>query len=399
MTINELRTKRAKLWEGTKAFLESHRNENGVLSVEDDASYSKMEQEITDLGREISRMERQEALDAELAMPVTAPLTARPETAPVPEKQGRASDAYKKAFWAAARTRDGILPEVRNTLVEGTDSEGGYLVPDEYEHTLVSALENEGVIRKHAHVITTNNGLHKIPIVASKGTATWLDEAGAFTEDDDTFGAVQLDAHKVGCIIKVSQELLQDSAFDLERYFTDEFTRRISAKEEAAFIIGDGSKKPTGLLNATGGAPVGVTTASATAITADELIDLYHSLKTPYRKNAIWIFTDSTLKAIRKLKDGEGQYLWRPGLADGTPDTILGRPYFTSDDVPAIASGAKTVIFGDLNYYWIGDRQGVTFQRLNERYADQGQIGFLATKRLDGKLVLSEAVKVLQQKA
>lgn len=155
----------------------------------------------------------------------------------------------------------------------------------------------------------------------------------------------------------------------------------------------------TGILNTTGGGEVGVTSASATAITADELIDLYHSLKEPYRKDAVWILNDSTVKAIRKLKDGNGQYLWQPGIKDGEENTILGRPYYTSAFVPSLAAGAKTVIFGNINYYWIGDREGITFKRLNELYAGNGQVGFLAYKRLDGKTVLPEAIKVLQMKS
>ena len=255
------------------------------------------------------------------------------------------------------------------------------------------------IIRSHAKVITTSSGSHKIPVVASKGSAAWIDEEGQYTESDDVFGQVQLDAHKVGTIIKVSQELLTDSAFDLESYFNSEFVRRIGTKEEEAFLVGNGTHKPTGLLNATGGAQVGVTAASATAITADEVIDLFYSLGAPYRKNAVWILNDATVKAIRKLKDSSGQYLWQPALKDGEFDTILGKRYFTSAYMPAIAAGAKTILFGDLSFYWIGDRQGITFQRLNERFADYGQVGFLASKRLDGKLVLPEAVKVLQQKA
>lgn len=111
------------------------------------------------------------------------------------------------------------------------------------------------------------------------------------------------------------------------------------------------------------------------------------------------MLNDATVKAIRKLKDGNGQYLWQPALKDGEFDTILGKRYFTSAYVPTIEAGAKTIAFGDFNYYWIGDRQGITFQRLNERFADYGQVGFLASKRLDGKLILPEAIKVLQQKA
>ncbi len=398
MTILELREKRATAWEAARAFLDSHRNKDGVLSVEDDATYTKMEEDISVLGKEIARMERAEALDNEMNSPINKPITAKPEKAKVDTKTGRASDAYKKAFWDVTRKKE-VTPEMKNTLNEGSDTEGGYLVPDEFENKLVTGLKENTVIRAHAHVITTSGGLHKIPVVASHGSASWIDEEGAYTESDETFGQVQLDAHKVGTIIKVSEELLNDSAFDLENYIAEEFTRRIGDKEEEAFLTGNGTGKPTGILNATGGGQVGVTTASATAITADELIDLYYSLKAPYRKKAIWVLNDTTIKAIRKLKDSNGNYLLQPALKDGEVSTILGRPYFTSAYAPEIAAGAKTILFGDLSYYWIGDRQGISFKRLNERYADNGQIGFLAFKRLDGKTVLPEAIKVLQQHA
>ena len=400
MNINELRTKRAKSWEAAKAFQETHRQENGLLTAEDDATYTRMEDEITALGKEISRLERQEALDAELAKPVNKPITQKPDVQVKEDpKTSTASDVYKKAFWENTRHKEGITPELKNALSEGTDSEGGYLVPDEFERTLVKGLEQATVIRHHAHVITTSSGSHKIPVVASHGSAAWLDEGGQYTESDEVFGQVQLDAHKVGTIIKVSEELLQDSAFDLESYITSEFTRRIGNKEEEAFLTGNGTGKPTGILDATAGGQVGVTTASSTTITADEVIDLFYSLKAPYRQNAVWILNDSTVKAIRKLKNGAGDYLWQPALKDGDVPTILGRPYFTTPYAPEIAAGAKTIVFGDLNYYWIGDRTGITFKRLNERFADYGQVGFLAYRRLDGKTVLPEAIKILQMKA
>ena len=200
-------------------------------------------------------------------------------------------------------------------------------------------------------------------------------------------------------LIKVSNELLNDSAFNLEAYISKEFGRRIGTKEEEAFFTGNGTGKPTGIFNSTGGAQVGVTAASATAITADEIIDLFYSLKAPYRKKAVWVLNDSTVKAIRKLKDKNDNYLWQPALTAGTPDTILGRPVYTSSYVPAIAAGAKTIAFGDFSYYWIADRQGRIFKKLNELYAATDQTGFVATQRVDGKLVLPEAIKVLQQKA
>ena len=399
MTILELREKRAKAWEAAKAFLDSHRNEKGVLSAEDDASYSRMEQEITDLGKEISRLERQEAFEKELSQPVNMPLIGRPAAGSLgKEKTGRASDEYRQNFWNMMRSKT-PMPQVVNALQIGTDSEGGYLVPDEYERTLVEALEEENVFRQLAKVIRTSSGDRKIPVVATKGTASWIDEEGAYLESDDSFGQVSIGAYKVGTMIKVSEELLNDSVFDLEAYISREFARRIGAKEEEAFFTGDGSGKPLGVLAATGGAETGVTAASATAITADELIDLFYSLKAPYRRNAVWVLNDSTIKAIRKLKDNQGQYLWQPSLTAGAPDLLLGKPVRTSAYMPAIAADAKSVAFGDFSYYWIADRQGRSFKRLNELYAATGQVGFLASQRVDGKLVLPEAIKVLAQKA
>lgn len=398
MTILELREKRAKAWEAAKAFLDSHRTDKGVLSAEDDAAYSRMEQEITDLGKEISRMERLEALDAQMKKPVNQPLTGKPMSGRAIERIGRASDEYRTSFWDMMRSK-APLPSVVNALQEGTDSEGGYLVPDEYERTLVEALEEENMFRQLAKVIRTSSGDRKIPVVATKGTASWIDEEGAYTESDDSFGQVSIGAYKVGTMIKVSEELLNDSVFDLESYIAKEFARRIGAKEEEAFFTGDGSGKPLDILAATGGAETGVTAASSTAVTADELMDLFYSLKSPYRKKAVWVLNDSTIKAVRKLKDSTGQYLWQPSLVAGTPDTLLGRPMKTSAYMPVIAAGAKTIAFGDFSYYWIADRQGRSFKRLNELYAANGQVGFLGFQRVDGKLVLSEAVKVLAQKA
>ena len=397
-TLKELRAERAALVKKSRDFLETRAKDDVRLSAEDDATYSKMEDDLLDLDKNIERMERLEKLEAELEKPVNTPLTSKPGSDKADEKKGRAADSYRKAFWNTIRVKY-PSSEVFNALQEGVGSEGGYLVPDEYENTLIQALNEETVIRQFAKVIKTSSGTHKIPVVASHGDAAWMEEEDAFTASDDSFGQVNLDAHKVGTLIKVSEELLNDSAFDLEGYMRAEFARRIGNKEEAGFLSGNGTHKPTGLLNSTGGAQVGVTAASTSAITADEIIDLFHSLKAPYRKKAIWILNDSTIKLIRKLKDGNGQYLWQPGIREGEVNTILGKPYYTSAFMPEAAAGNKTVLFGDLSYYWIADREGIVFKRLNELFAGNGQVGFLAYKRLDAKTVLPEAIKVLQQKA
>lgn len=394
--IQELREKRAKVWEQTKIFLDEHRQENGLIKPEDNAVYEKMEDEVVSLGKEIERLERQEAMDRELSASNTRPLASRPDMM-TEEKTGRASNAYKSAFWGAMRNK--VHPSVQNALQIGEDSEGGFLVPDEYENQLVQALQEANVLRNLCNVINTSHGDRKIPVVASHGSAAWMDEEGAFNESDDAFTQVTLSAYKLGTMLKVSDELLNDSYFDLEAYIAAEFARRIGAAEEEGFITGNGISKPTGLLNATGGASLGVTAASATAITMDEVLDLYHSLKSAYRKSATFLVNDATVKAIRKLKDGQGQYLWQPSVQAGTPDTILNRPVISTQFMPTAEAGAKTILFGDFKYYWIADRQGRTFKRLNELYAANGQVGFLASQRLDAKLILPEAIKVLQQKA
>ena len=378
--ILELREKRAKAWDAAKAFLDSRRGNDGLISPEDTATYDRMEEEVINLGKEIDRLERQAAIDLELSKPVSSPIVNKPSQTGE-TKTGRATDEYKEAFWNAMRNKKSY--QIQNALEVGTDSEGGYLVPDEFERTLIEALEEENIFRSLANVITTASGDRKIPVVATKGTASWVDEEGEIPESDDAFGQVSIGAYKLATLIKVSEELLNDSVFNLETYIAKEFGRRIGAKEEESFFTGDGSGKPTGIFHATNGAQLGVTTASATALTADEIMDLFYSLKSPYRKKAVFVMNDATVKAIRKLKDGNGQYLWQPSITAGTPDTILNRPVKTSAYVPTIEAAAKTIAFGDFGYYWVADRQGRSFKRLNELYAVTGQIGFMATQRVD----------------
>lgn len=391
--IFELREQRARAWEAAKAYLDSKRGNDGLISAEDTATYERMEADVVNLGKEIDRLERQQAIDFELSKPVNAPITMKPTTNGE-QKTGRAADEYRQAFWKSMRNKSNF--DVQNALRIGEDSEGGYLAPDEFERTLIEALVDINVIRGMATIISTSSGDRQIPIVASKGTASWVAEEAATPESDDSFGLVTLGAHKLATMIKVSEELINDSAFNLETYIAKEFGRRIGTAEEIAFVTGNGASKPTGVI---GSGQVGVTSASSTAVTFDEMIDLYHSLREPYRKGAVWLTNDATIKAIRKLKDGNGQYLWQPSVQAGQPDTILNKPVRTSVAVPTIEAGAKTIAFGDFSYYWIADRQGRAFQRLNELFAVTGQIGFKASQRVDGKLILPEAVKVLQMKA
>ncbi|MGB4018099.1 MAG: phage major capsid protein, partial [Syntrophomonadaceae bacterium] len=184
--IIELREKRAKVWEQAKAFLDEKRGEDGLLSAEDTKTYEKMEAEVVSLGKEVERLERQAAIDLELSRPTSQALTGRPTTGGEEDKTGRASGEYEKAFWNAMR-RPVVNESDRQSLTVGTDSEGGYLVPDEFERILIEALEEENIMRTLAKIIKTSSGDRKIPVVASKGSATWVDEEGPILESGDTF--------------------------------------------------------------------------------------------------------------------------------------------------------------------------------------------------------------------
>ncbi len=394
MTIQDLIEKRKKLWEGAKAFVESKRDKDGLLTDEDIKTYSEMEAKIKALGDEINRMKDQELLENELKKATSVPLTQKPGMNEE-LKTGRASDTYKKAMLNALRSN---FRQVSNILQEGNDSSGGYLVPDEYDARLIQGLTDENILRKLGTVIKTS-GQHKINIAGTKPAAAWVDEGEPLSFGDATFNQINLDAHKLHVAVKVTEELLYDNAFGLENYLIDQFAKALANAEEDAFLNGNGEGKPLGIFASTGGGEVAVTTASSTAITYDEIVNLVYSLKRPYRKNAKFILNDQTIATLRKLKDGNGQYIWQPALQAGEPDRLLGYEVLTSAYVPTIAAGAPVIAFGDFSYYNIGDRGVRSFAELKELFAGNGMIGFVAKERVDGKLVLSEAVKILKIKA
>ena len=390
--ILELREKRAKAWEAAKAFLDTKRNDSGLLSAEDAATYDKMEADVVALGKEIDRLERQAALDAELNKPVNSPITGKPGVPRCEEpKTGRASDEYRKAMLDALRCN---FKRVSNVLEEGVDANGGYLVPDEYDRRLIDGLTESNVMRSLATTITTS-GEHKINIAATKPAASWIEEGGALTFGDATFDQILLDAHKLHVAIKVTEELLYDNAFDLEGYILDQFSKALGKAEEDAVLNGDGVGKPLGIFAASGGGQIGVTTAGQT-IVADEIINLVYALKRPYRKNAVFITNDQTLSIVRKLKDDTAAYIWQPSYQAGEPDRLLGYPVYTSPYVPTLAAEKPVIAFGDFSYYNIGDRGTRSFAELKELFAGNGMVGFVAKERVDGKLVLPEAVQIMK---
>lgn len=391
MNIKELLEKRTKAWDEAKEFAESKKDEKGLMSDEDFKTYEEMERTIENYTREIERKKREEEMDKSLEKATTQALTNEPATFNEEEKPMRARNIYKKSMMKALRTN---FRDISNELKVGTDESGGYLVPEEMEADIVNGLEDENIVRKLATKVQTS-GLHKINIAATKPAALWVEEGGQLTFGDGTFDQVSLDAHKLHVGIKVTEELLYDAAFNLEKYITEEFTRALANAEEDAFLNGDGVNKPTGIFDSKKGGELGGTTKAQT-ITADELIDLVYSLDRPYRKKAAFILNDATVAQVRKLKDVNGAYIWQPSLKDGEPDRLLGYPAYTSAFAPKAEKGKLAVAFGDFSYYKIGDRGNRSFQDLKELFAGNGMVGFLGKERVDGILVLREAVKLLK---
>ena len=388
--IMAMREKRAEMWEQAKQFLDEH-EKDGRLTAEEAKAYEQMENEVLALGKDIERMERQAILDAQLAKPTAAAITNLPGAGFASEKTGRASEAYRAAMLKALRTN---FRQVENVLQEGVDANGGYLVPEEYDQRLIDVLNEENVLRPLATVITTS-GEHKINIAATKPAASWIEEGAPLTFGDATFDQIVLDAHKLHVAVKVTEELLYDNAFNLENYLIEQFGKALGNAEEDAFLNGDGTHKPKGLLIS---AKTSVTTAAAD-LKADELVTLVYSLKRPYRKNAAFIVNDQTLASIRKLKDANGAYFWQPSYQMGEPDRIFGYPVYTTPYMPIVEAGHIVLAFGDYSYYNIGDRGVRSMQVLKELFAEHGMVGFVMKERVDGKLVQKEAVQVLKIKA
>ena len=391
MKLQQLIDQRAKVWEQAKAFIDSHQKENGTLSAEDSATYEKMEAEITDITAAIDRERRAEEREAELSKPVNSPLTVKPGRVNDEDtKTGRASDEYRKGMLQALRSN---FRQISNVLQEGVDADGGYLVPEEYDKRIVEVLEDSNIMRGLATTITTT-AEHKINIGATTPAAAWIEEGQQLSFGDATFDQIILDAHKLHIAIKVTEELLYDNAFNLESYITKQFGKAMGNAEEDAFLNGAGEGMPTGIFHATKGGQIFGTTATQEKITADEIISLVYGLKRPYRQQASFILNDRIISQIRTLKDNNGAYIWQPTYQAGEPDKLLGFTVHTSTFAPENA-----VAFGDFSYYNIGDRGVRSMSVLKELFAGNGMVGFVCKERVDGKLILPEAVQILKIKA
>lgn len=403
--IIELRNKRASLLDEIHAFIEANRQADQTLNAEHAQKADEMMASVKNLGKEIERLEAlrdiEDSLNAATSAPVRSDVSGRKAV------KATATPEYSRAFWDMMRGNNTI--EVRDALSVGTGSAGGYTVPDEFERQLVQSLDENNVFRRIAKVIRIQSGTRTIPIATDSGSASWIEEGTSIDESDVSFDKATLSAYKLGCLIKVSNELLNDSAFDIAAHIAQRFGVRFGNAEENAFLNGTGPSatpgtpsQPTGILTTL---TANTTAGSAVDLSFDDMYKLYYSLKAPYRSNAAWVCSESVMLKLMMLKDGNSNYVWKPSLEVGKPDTFLGHPIYTSQYMPGLTGTAsqdknkKVVLFGDFSYYWIADRQNRTVKRLNELYAATDQVGFLGTQRVDGKLILGEACQALKMGA
>ena len=257
------------------------------------------------------------------------------------------------------------------------------------------SLEENTVMRRICDVRTMGAGEVDIPVSVDQGEASWLDELEEYGVTDDKFGILHLKARKLGRIVKLSEELLADSAFDMETELTLSLGESFRKAEERAFINGDGVKTPKGFLRSIVGPRESMAFG---AISYDDVVKLKHDVLAPYRINANWLLSDSAALQLSLLKDGEGRPIWQNSMQLGTPDMLLGRPVEYSAYMPEFENGAMPIAFGDFKRYRIADRSGLSIMRLDQLYAATGQIGFRGRRRVDGALLDTQAIKVLKIK-
>lgn len=395
--VNDLRQKRAGLIDEARSVLNAAGEQPAADAVE---KYEKIEADIEALNKRIALEERQLGLESGIS---GGPLKESPEPAGE-TRTGTQSPEYRAAVqeWmrlgesrmsSDARER---LHEVR-VLTVGVDADGGFTVDDEFNNTLQICLRNNNVMRQVATVVQTSSGTHNIRVSNSDSTAAYEGECATTPEGNGTFANVQLGAHKLAALCKISEELLMDSAFNLETFIAQDFGSVFGRVEEEKMTVGTGTGEPTGIVTAAVAAGDETTAAAAAAISFDDIFDLYYDVSRVYRNSsgAGWLANDQTIKALRKLVDGDDQYLWQASLTAGDPDTILGKPVLANDFVADIGTTNSSVVFGDLQQFWIADRGNTMFQRLDELFKGDGKVGFRAIRRNDSQLIPCSAVRVL----
>jgi HK97 family phage major capsid protein len=379
--LQKLLDKRASVYKQMKDMLE--KADEKTWNAENKAKYEKMEADFEALSSQIKASQKIMDFESELNKPLNNPITGN-------VANEVKHNEYKMAFEAFIKGQS-LTPDFRAALNTGTGEDGGYLVPVEFQKTIIKKLYEFSNTRKISNVISTK-ATRNIPVESTPAAFDWIDESGTYGGTSPKVTQSQLAAWKVGGIIKVSEEFLQDTFVNFEEYISRQIAIGIAKAEGPAFALGDGVKKPTGYAT---GLTAGVTLASKDSVTSDEVIDTFYSLTTPYREKATWRMNDQVEKAIRKLKDSDGRYIFAPALLVGERDTLLGKAIVEDYNLPTLGNNSKKVLaLGDFSYYTIADRGQISIQKLVERYADEGMVGFKVNKRVDAKRALDEAFTV-----
>lgn len=399
MNSIQLREKRAALVNEMNHIVAAAQSEGRSLNAEENQKFDAIENDVRALGESAEKIERAEQMKKEIA----AGREARAEQKEITKRE--AFSKYLRHGLAGLNAEERSLVEQRGTDPQLTTpaSAGGYLVPEDFSYALSVATKFTGEVERLAQVLNTQSGA-TLPYPKVDDTSVVgaiLSEGSADVVSDMTFAALNLGAYTYSSkIVKVSYQLLQDAAFDLDTFLVDALGTRIARGQNAHFTTGDGSSKPTGLITAGSSA---LTTASATAITADEILTLIHSVDKSYRNSASFALmgADSTAAAIRKLGVGSSNDfpVFIPGMAAGEPDRVFGVPFYVNNDMAAIAATNKPLVAADFSKYVVRNAGGVQMLRLNERYADALLVGFIAYKRSDAGAINGSAIKYITMKA
>ena len=394
----ELRGKRAELIKQASAIVDAAHAEGRSLNAEEKSKFDAMEADARSIKDQIDTLERASELKKELA----ANAEAR-EMAPKATRKGAFEKYLRNGMGALNNEERALMGEMRGTSTQivGTDSLGGYLVPQDFSDELDMALLFTGEVERLSKKLNTAGGaLLDYPTINDTATdANLISEAASVTVQDMTFANAQLSAYNYASQVRVSMQLLQDNAFDLNAFLAEAMGERIARATNAAFTTGTGSSQPQGIVT---GSSLGNTAASATAIAADDILDLIHSIDPAYRNKASFglMAHDNIIAAIRALGIGSANDfpVFIPSMEAGQPDKLFGyNVYYNNDMQSSIATGTKTLIAADFSKYVVRSAGGVQFVRLNERYMDELEVGFVAYARKDAKVLDSRAVKHLIQ--
>jgi len=399
MNSIQLREKRAALVNEMNHIVAAAQTEGRSLNAEENQKFDAIENDVRALGESAEKIERAEQMKKEIA----AGREARAEQKEITKRE--AFSKYLRHGLGALSNEERSLVEQRGTDPQLTTpgSAGGFLVPEDFSNVLDVATKFTGEVERLAQVLNTQSGA-TLPYPKVNDTSVVgaiLSEGSGEVVSDMTFAALNLGAYTYSSkIVKVSYQLLQDAAFDLDAFLVDTLGQRIARGQNAHFTTGDGSSKPTGIIAAGSSA---LTTASATAITADEILTLIHSIDKSYRNSPKFALmgADSTAAAIRKLGVGSSNDfpVFIPGMAAGEPDRVFGVPFYVNNDMAAIAATNKPLVAADFSKYVVRNAGGVQMLRLNERYADALLVGFIAYKRSDAGAIDSSAIKFITMKA